>query len=121
MTTGVLTNVDVRALPMLIAEQMLDMGNALNFGTGVVGYNEAEHKLNALLGVLDDYKKLFLYGESATLPLIKQQAYMIRYIQMHEHNPNPKSSQARQLLDYVNYFPVAELPYEGNLDDSERY
>lgn len=100
----VVVQVDIRAFPMEIAEQILKLGKALNMINGVVSYNEAEIKLEVLLQVLSDYRALFF----DTPVLVNEKASVIRFIQLHANNPNLKVSVARQLLDFMTYFPVAE-------------
>ena len=114
---GVTVEVDIRAFPMEISRQMLELGKALNMTLGVVSYNEAEIRLETLLQVLDDYHTLLL-GEFQ-MKLTRQKHSVIRFITLHVNNPNLKTSVARDLLDFVHYFPVAERPYEKVLDDDD--
>lgn len=116
---GVVAKVDLRALPMSIAESMLGLGKALNMGQGPVAFLEAEFKLEIWLQVLVDYRQMFF---DLPMSMSHHKKSVIRFIQLHECNPNLKATQARQLLDMFAYFPSAENvhPYEENLDADER-
>lgn len=104
MTTRVVATVDIRAFPLEIAEHMLSLGKSLNMGLGVVSYNEAEIKLEIWLQVLSDYREMFF-----EIPiLVNQKHSVVRFIQLHTNNPNLHASVARQLLDFMGYFPYTE-------------
>lgn len=114
---SVTVTVDVRTFPMEIAKQMLDLGRPLSFALGSVEYVKAEIKLLTLLQVLSDYREQFFDAKMFSL----EKRSVERFVTLHLHNSNLKASQARQLLDMLNYFPsVAEYPYEVNLDAGER-
>lgn len=106
---GVMKEVDLRAFPMEIAKHLLALGKPLSMATGVVAFLEAEMRLSIYLEILGDYSLMFF-----DKPLLKQNEFVRRFVQMHSNNPNLLESQARQLLDSMNYLPesVRELPYE---------
>lgn len=120
-TLGVIQEVDVRAFPMEIGKQLLGLAPALNMKNGVVGYAQAELKVRALLEVLSTYHRTIWPDRLRESMFNKQEATVIRFIQLKEYSPMFKASISRQLLDCIHYFPVAdEYPYEITLDEDER-
>lgn len=117
---SVVVTVDARKFPMEIAEHMLSLGQDLNMATGVTGYYEAYNRLSVYLESLSVYHHTMW---DSSLDFTKQQKAVERYVVMHAYNHNLLHSQARTLLDFMHYFPVAaveELPYEKVLDQDER-
>ena len=113
--TNVTKEVDLRAFPMEIAKQMLELGRELNMTLGVSAYLEAEIKLDVWLKVLGDYKEMFFNTD-----LGKQTNAVKRFIILHTNNGNLKTSLARQLLEFMDFFPTTrEYPYQDKMDDTE--
>jgi hypothetical protein len=117
-TLGVVQEVDVRAFPMEIGKQLLQLGPALNMKRGLVGFNEAELTVKSLLDVLSTYH-LTIWPDLEAM-FNKYLATVVRFIQLKEYSPLLKESNSRQLLDTIHFFPVTEAyPYEIVLDETE--
>lgn len=124
MNTVVVT-VDARKFPMEIAEHMLSLGKDLNMATGVTGYYEAYNRLLTYLESLTVYHTV-MWPADSNRDFCNQQKAVERYLTMHTNNQNLIHSQARTLLDFIHYFPVAAVEepalyeYEKVLDQDER-
>lgn len=115
--TNVTKEVDLRAFPMEIAKQMLELGRELNMTLGVSAYLEAEIKLDVWLKVLGDYKEMFF-----DTALLNQKNSVERWLILHTSNNNLKTSLARQLLDFMGFFPAnREYPYQEKMTDEETH
>ena len=105
---GVTTSVDSRAYPIELAKQMLNLAGNLNMSAGPTAYYEAETKLNAFIESLNVYFKVtwpdYFKGQDFT----KQRRTIERFVTLKQESPMLKQAIARQLLDCINYFPVAE-------------
>lgn len=113
--TNVTKEVDLRAFPMEIAKHMLELGKALNMTFGISSYLEAEIKLDIWLSVLNDYKQMFFDADT-----LSQANSVKRFIILHTNNGNLKASLARQLLDFMSFFPATrEYPYQEKMTDEE--
>lgn len=102
---SVVVTIDARKYPMEIAKSMLSLGNDLNMNTGVAGYYEAYNRLQVFLESLTVYHSVL--WPSITMDFMKQKRAVERFLTLHRNNPNLAESQARQLLDFMHFFPVA--------------
>lgn len=105
---GVTSSFDSQAYPIELAKQILNLAGNLNMRGGPTAYHEAETKLNAFIESLNVYFKVawpeYFKGQDFT----KQRATIERFIQLKQYSPMLKQAVARQLLDTIHYFPVAE-------------
>jgi ABC-type arginine transport system ATPase subunit len=115
---SVFVEVDARKFPMEIAKSMLSLGQDLALATGPAGYFEAFNRLQVYLETLTKYHDTLWPNKH--LDFTKQKTFAEKFIQMHRWNKNLVESQARQLLDSLHFFPVAdEYPYQEKMDQDE--